>query len=362
MIRTRLLVAFALLLMASTAVSAQTVNLAWDASSDASVTGYVVKWGTRTNAYTSSIDVGKVTAWTVAGLVPDQKYYFVVTSYNSGGVASVPSNEASNNALIVQTGGTLTDQRPSIFWHNQVTGQIQTWHMSGPNVIDTRAVNLSVSDTHWKIVGTGDLNGDGHSDLVWRHDTQGWLTYWLLQNDTVIGTGYLSINQMADFTWQIKGVGDVDGDRFADIVWEHNDGQVVVWHMNGGTIISSEFFSIPTVNSTSWQVAGVKDLNGDGRADLLWQNWTTGQLAVWFLQGATVVGTGLLSIPQVADVNWRIQAVGNLDGTGIPRVIFRNQVDGSIVGWNVSGYNVTATFWTNPSGVDNLNWKMVGGR
>lgn len=350
------------LLLGSTVASAQSVNLAWDASSDASVTGYVVKWGTRTNTYTSSIDVGKVTSWTVSGLVPDQKYYFVVTSYNSAGTTSVPSNEVSNNAVIVQTYGSLRDGRPSIFWQNQTTGQLLTWHMNGANVVDTRAVNLSVADTHWKIVGTGDLNGDGHPDLLWRHDQQGWLTYWFLQNDTVIGTGYLSINQLADFTWQVKGLGDVDGDGFDDIVWEHNDGKVLVWRMRGATVVAPEWFSIPSVNSTSWQVVGVTDLNGDRRADLVWQNWSTGQLAAWLLNGSTVVGTALLSINQLADLNWRIQAVGDLDGSGVPRVIFRNQTDGTMVGWNLSTYTVTSSYWLNPAAVDNLNWKMVGGR
>ena len=85
MVRIRLILAFVILLLGSTIASAQSVNLAWDASTDPSVTGYVVKWGTRTSTYTSSIDVGNRTNWTVSGLTPDQKYYFVVTSYAEDG-------------------------------------------------------------------------------------------------------------------------------------------------------------------------------------------------------------------------------------------------------------------------------------
>ena len=80
MLRTRLVLAICGVLLVSTVASAtDTVNLAWDASTDSNVTGYVVKWGTRAGNYTSSIDVGNKTTWSVGGLTTDQKYFFVVT-------------------------------------------------------------------------------------------------------------------------------------------------------------------------------------------------------------------------------------------------------------------------------------------
>ena len=104
-IRIRLILTFVAVLLASTVASAQSVNLAWDPSTDSTVTGYVIKWGTAPQIYTSSVDVGNRTSWTVTGLIPDQKYFFAVTSYASTGASSVPSNEVSNDALIAQTGG-----------------------------------------------------------------------------------------------------------------------------------------------------------------------------------------------------------------------------------------------------------------
>ena len=291
MLRTRLVFAICGVLLASTVASAQTVNLAWDASTDSTVTGYVVKWGMRTGGYTSSIDVGNRTTWTVSGLTTDQKYFFAVTSYSAAGLSSAPSNEVSNDALIVSTGGSLTDQRPSIFWYNQSTGQLMSWHVSSTNVIDTRPVNMVNTDKNWKVAGTGDLNGDGYPDIVWRHATQGTLAYWFLQNDSVIGTGLLSVGQVTDLNWEIKGVGDVDGDHYADLVWQHTDGTIAVWTMRGATVSSTQILSIPKVAVASWKVAGVVDANRDGYADLIFQDTVTGTLATWFLRGATVLGT-----------------------------------------------------------------------
>lgn len=360
MLRTRLSLALLGVLLASTVASAETVNLAWDASTDTTVTGYIVKWGTRTGTYFGSIDVGNRTTWSVTGLATDQKYYFVVSSYAANGLNSANSNEVSNDALIVQTGGTLSDQRPSVFWHNQTTGQVETWHMSGNNVIDTRQVNL-VTDSNWKVVGTGDLNGDGQTDLIWRHATEGWLAYWTLVNTTVTGTGYLSINRVADLNWNVRGVGDINGDGRADIIWQHTDGSIGVWLMNGATVTSTPFFSVAN-SGANWQIAAVGDLNHDGKDDLIFQETTAGWIGVWFLNGTTVTSIKYFSISQQPDLNWKIRAAGDIDGSGVARLIWRHQTQGWVGSWTVNGATVTGTFYANPNKVDNLNWQIVGAR
>jgi hypothetical protein len=361
MLRLRLSHALFAVLLFSTAATAQTVNLAWDASADTTVTGYVVKWGTRAGTYTGSINVGNRTTWTVNGLVPDQKYYFVVTSYSATGLSSVPSNEVSNDALIVQTGGVLADQRPSMFWYNTTSGVVESWHMVGLNVIDTRQVMLVATDTHWKPVGTGDLNGDGYPDLVWRHDTQGWLGYWLLVNNDVAETGYLTVNRMSDLNWQIKGIGDVNGDRYADLIWQNTNGAVGVWLMRGPVVVSTALFSTPNVGDPGWQIAAVADLNRDGREDLIMQH-SNGMLGAWLLNGTTVLAANYLSVKQITDLNWRIQGAGDIDGSGTPRIIWRHQTQGWVGAWTMNGTTVTGTFYTNPNNVDNLTWQIVGTR
>jgi hypothetical protein len=53
-----------------------------------------------------------------------------------------------------------------------------------------------------------------------------------------------------------------------------------------------------------WQVAGVGDVNGDGQADVIWRNGTNGTVAVWLMNGMTIASVG---IPGSASTDWEIQ-------------------------------------------------------
>ncbi len=310
------------------------VRLAWDPSPDPEVTGYLVSWGTRQGQYTSSVDVGPRTDWTISGLDPIQRYYFTVQAYDAARALSDRTPPVENGGLGVQGPGTLQDQRPSLFWRNSETGAIRTWHLSGTNVVDTRELSVSgVSDTNWKIVGTGDLNGDGHTDIVWRNDADGALAVWFLANNWVFETGYLSI-PVAASGWRVAGVGDTDGDRHGDLIWQHTDGRLAVWFMRGRQVVGTRLLSA-RITDPGWQVVAVADINHDGRADLVWRS-TDGFLAGWMLRGTTVTEGYYFSVNRVADPAWRIVAAGKTDATSPPALIWQHET-GGIALWYVNG-------------------------
>jgi hypothetical protein len=71
----------------------QQVTMGWTASSDPTVTGYYLYYGTATGVYTNKVNVGTNTTFTVAGLVLGTTYYFASTSYNGAASESVYSSE-----------------------------------------------------------------------------------------------------------------------------------------------------------------------------------------------------------------------------------------------------------------------------
>ena len=64
--------------LAPRAASAGSLSLAWDASPDSSVVGYIVEWGESSGSYTNQVDVGNITTHTISGLVDGRVYYVVV--------------------------------------------------------------------------------------------------------------------------------------------------------------------------------------------------------------------------------------------------------------------------------------------
>jgi len=94
-----------------------------------------------------------------------------------------------------------------------------------------------------------------------------------------------------------------NGDDKPDILWMNTStGQICVWYMDGVTRTGLD--SLPTVADLNWRIEGVGDFNGDGDPDILWRNTSSGQNCVWYMNGAT--RTGADSLPTVADPNWRI--------------------------------------------------------
>ncbi|CAI4031827.1 hypothetical protein DNFV4_02248 [Nitrospira tepida] len=71
------------------------VNLSWDANSESDLASYKVYYGTSPGNYTTNINVGKVTNYTVNGLATGRTYYFAVTALDNAGNESGFSNEAS---------------------------------------------------------------------------------------------------------------------------------------------------------------------------------------------------------------------------------------------------------------------------
>jgi hypothetical protein len=104
--------------------------------------------------------------------------------------------------------------------------------------------------------------------------------------------------------WRIAGVGDINGDGKSDLIWHNRTtGQVYAMLLNGTAVTGGTI--IHTEPDTNWDIVTVGDMNNDGKADILWQNAITGQVYQMELNGLSISkGTMLYQEPNTA---WHIQ-------------------------------------------------------
>ena len=96
-IKTIILALAMALIMAPAAVAAE-VTLAWDPNSESDLAGYKLHWGTDTRVYTTSVDVGNVTQYTLTN-IPDGTVYYAATAYDTDGNESDYSDELVYNII-----------------------------------------------------------------------------------------------------------------------------------------------------------------------------------------------------------------------------------------------------------------------
>lgn len=207
-------------------------------------------------------------------------------------------------------------------------GTVTDW-LGQPNgtLVDNSQHASFGTGADWQIVGTGDFNGDGMSGVLWRRN-DGAMSDWLGDSN-----GSFTVNSAVNITtgseWQIAGTGDFNGDGRTDVLWRRNDGALSDWlgQQNGGFWINTNFNATA---GTEWKVVGTGDFNGDGKADLLWER-TDGALSDWLGQanGGFAVNSG---ISLNAGAGWHVAGVGDFNDDGFSDLLWRKD-DGTITNW-----------------------------
>jgi hypothetical protein len=236
-----------------------------------------------------------------------------------------------------------------ILWRNSVGGVV-VWTMNGGAIsssfVTANGTSVAV-DGSWSVAGLSDFNGDGSADILWRN-TSGEVAVWFMSGPAIIGSSDVTSNGVAvkpDASWSVGGVGDFNGNGKADILWRNTSGEVAVWLMDGSTIASSDDITLHGVAArpdATWSAAGVGNFNGDGvggNADILWRNATTGELAVWFMNGSTIASSADVTLNGVSvrpDSSWSLAGINDFNGDKDADMLWRN-TDGTLVEWGLNG-------------------------
>jgi Ca2+-binding RTX toxin-like protein len=269
-----------------------------------------------------------------------QVYFWEMNNLQSNAEGSVTHAEVPNDWQIEGSGDFNGDGNSDILWRQDDSGQVYVWEMNGLQIQGEGAVTHAAVTNDWHVQGTGDFNGDGNSDVLWRQDGTGQMYIWEMNGQQVQAEGAVAHAAVPN-DWQVQGVGDFNGDGSSDVLWRQDgSGQVYVWEMNGQQVQAEGAVAHAAVPN-DWHIEGVGDFNGDGNSDVLWRQDGSGQVYVWEMNGQQVQAEGAVAHAPVAS-DWHVQSVGDFNGDGNSDVLWRQDGSGQVYVWQMNGSQVTA--------------------
>jgi WD40 repeat protein len=130
---------------------------------------------------------------------------------------------------------------------------------------------------------------------------------------------------------------DFNNDGLPDLIFQNQTtNQIALWFTSGLNILGGSVLS--SVPQADWKVVGVGDFNRDTNSDLVFQNQTTGQIVIWYMLGTTYLGGEALSFQPAS--GYKVVGVGDFNGDGKPDILFQQEGTGQLAIWYLQGANV----------------------
>jgi hypothetical protein len=176
-----------------------------------------------------------------------------------------------------------------------------------------------------------DMDGNGVNDLVFQSHSTVDTLYASMPGGTLNDNIFPSLSGVDATQVRAAGTGDIDGNGFADVVFQIGDNIVGKAAGDIATTFTPMVFALPD----GWTVSGVGDVNGDGAADILISDATNdaGKGDTFFIdvKASLSAGHAVASNLATPGADYVVRGIGDINGDGINDVVFQSTADGDVI-------------------------------
>ncbi len=184
---------------------------------------------------------------------------------------------------------------------------VKAWNIADGKITGTETV-WKIDSDKMNVLGLGDFNGDGKTDLLLRSNG-GTIGCWMTD-----GSNWNEFQSVGK-EWKVAAVGDFDNDGIDDIVLEHSSGFAGIWlTQEDGTV---KWSNLDTLKD-GCQIIGAGDFNGDGTDDVLLRKGSW--VGSWLIEEGEVDG-----FMGICSNRSEVEQIGDFDGDGIDDLRIRNE-------------------------------------
>ena len=223
------------------------------------------------------------------------------------GATQLPESRGKDWVLI----GVLESDRAGVrrlVYSNKSSKALEVSYYRGSTFLGSAA--LPALHPGWTGRAVADIDGNGNLDVIAANKSTGEIAVYffggfngttLLRNETIAG--------LSAPGWNVIGTADLNRDGHADLVLQEASTREVMFayltESSGLTVTGTQVLN--GRDFRGWSAAGMQDMNGDSHPDLILTNDATGETIVNYYGGELgVASLGSDSVDRSASLDWKI--------------------------------------------------------
>jgi hypothetical protein len=328
------------------------VTLTWTPSVD--VRSYSVWRATAAvGPYESLYFNRNETTFTDRGVTNGVTYYYAVSARNYEGVSTNSPPVASTPSGVSVAEDFGISSRPSSWSVMRGSNGLAGVILSSFNGFEA-PVSLTISGVPSGVTAQFTANPvDKFSILLLMVDASASVGKSII---TITGTsGSMTHTLNIPLTILAPSVVDLNGDSRSDLILQNSStNQVALWYMNNTAMLTGQYLTV--VPAAGWAVAASGPFNFDGNPDLILQEAVTRRIGLWRLSGVAVTDGVFASA--VPGANLKVRAAGDFNNDGRSDIVLQDTFTSQISIWLMNDAIRTAV--QTVTAIPGVGWSVVG--